>query len=89
MKTGLNQRVLSLGLACLSFGAVASAEPLVLTYEVPASRVYYNVKITVDTPGKIDTDAGQTNYEGRVAKSDDVALKFQGGLRKSAKAKGR
>lgn len=92
MKTGLKQGCLSLGLvglACLSFGTVAAAEPPVLAYKVPASRVYYNVKITVDTPNEIDTYAGQISYEGRASKSDDVALKFQGGVKKSAKAKSR
>lgn len=92
MKTGLNQRLLSPGLvvlACLSFGTVASAEPSVLAYKAPESRVYYNVKITVDTPSEIETYAGQISYEGRASQSDDVALKFQGGLKKSAKAKSR
>jgi hypothetical protein len=33
-----------------------------LPYKVPASRVYCNVTITVDTPYEIDTYAGQISY---------------------------
>ena len=60
-----------------------------MRYSAPKSRVYYQVKIIVDTPTEVATYAGQTSYQARQSKSKDVSLKFQGGLQKSAKAKGR
>ena len=69
--------------------AASFADAPAMSYKAPASKVYYRINITVDTPSEVTTYSGQTSYEGRSSKSDDVALKFQGGLKKSSKAKGR
>lgn len=66
-----------------------SADAPQIQYRAPESKVYYRIKITVDSPSEVATYAGQTSYEARQSKSQDVSLKFQGGLKKSAKAKGR
>jgi hypothetical protein len=96
MKTRILQQLVmaiggvSVSLAMFCSSAIGDDSPK-MRYQTQKSKVYYNynVRITVDTPSEISTYAGQISYEGRASKSGDVGLKFQGGSKKSTKAKGR
>lgn len=93
MKTSIVHQLVMIisGMAALSMDASSAicADAPEMRYSAPKSKVFYQVKITVDTPTEVATYAGQTSYQARQSKSKNVSLKFQGGLKKSAKAKGR
>ncbi len=82
---GLLQCVFWVLFLVLSVRSIAG-EPL--RYSIaPGQVVYYEVKLSVETPSSIDTMTGVIQYKGQKDEGDDLTVLYQGGLKKASRTK--